>query len=326
MVYEVIAKFYSKKIKNNMERLLDYADLGLDPQKFLGFVLSFGFLLAIALAFNFKAFFDLSFFGTFIISFIASQLAVYFFLVIRVDKKAAHVEEVLPDALQLMASNLRAGLTTERAILLASRPEFGPLQVEIDNVGKKLAIGMELSDALAGMSKKIQSKILEKTLILIKSGLESGGSLAPLLEQIAENLREQQLVKKRIRANILMYVIFIFAAVAFGSPMLFGLSSFLIQVLTKNISTIEIPPEASSTINLPFTIADVSISESFVISFVITSLVSNSLFASFILGLISKGREKDGIKYIPFMLLASLSIFFLVRLVLKTMFSTLFGL
>ena len=27
MIYEKIAKFYSKKIKNNLERLLDYADI-----------------------------------------------------------------------------------------------------------------------------------------------------------------------------------------------------------------------------------------------------------------------------------------------------------
>ncbi len=326
MIYEKIAKFYSKKIKNNLERLLDYADIGLESEKFLGFVLSFGFLLALALGFNLKGFFGISFFLTFFITLLATQLGVYFWLIIRVDRKASVVEEVLPDAMQLMASNLRAGLTTERAILLASRPEFGPLQKEIDNVGKKLAVGVELADALSGMSKKIQSRVLEKTLILIKTGLESGGSLAPLLEQIAENLREQQLVRKRIRANVLMYVIFIFAAVSFGSPMLFGLSSFLVRVLTQNIAAIDIPPEATSTIDLPFTIAQVSISETFLITFVIISLVVNSLFASIILGLIGKGREKDGIKFIPFMILVSLGVFFLVRLILKTMFSTLFGL
>lgn len=326
MIYEHLSKFYSKKIRDNLTKLLDYAAINVDPNKFLGFVLSFGFLLGLAIAFNLKGFFNLPFFLSFFTTFIISQLSVYFWLIIRVDKKAALVEEVLPDALQLMASNLRAGLTTERAILLASRPEFGPLQEEIDKVGKKLAVGMELADALAGMAKKIQSKVLDKTLILIRSGLESGGSLAPLLEQIAENLREQQLVKKRIKANILMYVIFIFAAVSFGSPMLYGLSSFLVQVLTKNIAAIEIPPEATTTIDLPFSITKVALTENFVIFFVLIALTINGVFASFVLGLIGKGREKAGIKYIPFMVGAAIGVFFLVRLILRTMFSTLFGL
>lgn len=326
MIYEQIAKFYTKKIRANLEKLLNYANIVIDPKKFLGFVLSFGFLLGLAVAFNLKGFFNIPFFLTFIITFLASQFAVYFWLVIRVDKKASLVEDVMPDALQLMASNLRAGLTTERAILLASRPEFGPLQQEIDRVGKKLAVGVELSDALAGMSEKIQSKTVDKTLLLIKSGLESGGSLAPLLEQIAENLREQQMVKKRIKANILMYVIFIFVAVSAGGPMLYGLSSFLVQILTKNISQIEIPIEATSTIDLPFNITKIGITEGFIITFVIVSLVFNSVFSSLILGLISKGREKDGIKYIPFILILSLAVFFLVRIILRTMFSTVFGL
>ncbi len=326
MIYEHIAKLFTKKIKIHLERLLDYAAIEIEPRKFLGFIFSTGFLFAIALGFNLKAFFSIPFFLTSIITFIASQLAVYFWLVLRVDRKSKVVEEVLPDALQLMASNLRAGLTTERAIILASRPEFGPLQQEIDRVGKKLAVGVELGDALAGMSKKIQSRVLEKTLLLIKSGLESGGSLAPLLEQIAENLREQQMVKKRIKANILMYIIFIFAAVAFGSPMLFGLSSFLIQVLSKNIAAIELPPESLSTIDIPISITRVGLSEPFIISFVITSLVTNSIFASLILGLVGKDKEKEGIKYLPFLLVASLSVFFIIRRILKAMFTSLFGL
>ena len=324
-MYKQLAKIYTNKLRNYVKDLLSYADIKIEPDKFLGFILSFGFLFSLALAINLKAFFHISFFTVFFLSFISSQFSVYSWLVIKIQIKSNHVEEILPDALQLMANNLRAGLTTERAILLASRPEFGSLQQEIDKVGRRLAVGIELSEALSGMSKKIKSNVMEKTLLLIKSGLESGGSLAPLLEQIAENLREQQMVKKRIRANVLMYVIFIFTAVSLGSPMLFGLSPFVIQILTKNIASIEIPQEAASSVGLPFTITQIGISESFVISLVITSLITNSLMASLTLGLIGNGKEKEGLKYFPIMITISLLIFFLVRLVLRTMFSTLFG-
>lgn len=326
MIYETLSKLYTKKLKNYIDNLLHYAGIKVEPNKLIGFVLSFSFLLSLAVAANLKGFFDISFLASMLITFIAAQLAVFFFLIIRIDIKSNLVEEVLPDALQLMASNLRAGLTTERAILLSSRPEFGPLQKEIDQVGKKLAVGVELADALSAMSERIKSKILDKTLLLIKSGLESGGSLAPLLEQTAENLREQQLVRKRIRANILMYIIFIFIAISLGSPLLFGLSSFLVQVLAKNIASIEIPPEATTTIDLPFNITQVAVTENFIMVYIITSLITNSFMGALILGLIGKGKEREGIKYIPFILIISLTVFIVTRLILKNVFATLFGL
>ena len=70
------------------------------------------------------------------------------------EAKAKFMEKVLPDALQLMSSNLRAGMTPERALLLAARSEFGPLSDEINRVGKEVAVGKGVDEALLDITKE----------------------------------------------------------------------------------------------------------------------------------------------------------------------------
>jgi len=222
-----------------------------------------------------------------------------------------------------MASNLRAGMTPDKALLLSSRPEFGPLKDEIDAVGKKVTLGKSIGSALSEMSSRVRSKRLSRAVELINSGLDSGGSLAVLLEATANSVREQYLIDKKIKAGITMYVIFIFTAASIISPVLFSLSSFLIEVIKQTFSQLEIPESATAAV--PIKIAQVSIDPSFVFTFIVLFLIINNFMASGLLGLMVKGRQRAGIKYFIPMLLLVIPIFLLVRYAIKAAMGGLFG-
>ena len=324
-MYRFLAELYPPNLREKYSQLLVYADLKTEPRRFLGFILFFGFGLALGGALLLGRLIPMPLLLLFILLFVFFEAAAYFYLLLRADTKARIVEGVLPDALQLMASNLRAGLTTDRALLLSARPEFGPLQHEINEVGKKITMGDDISTSLMLMTERIRSEHLRKTLLLIVVGLKSGGELASLLEQTAENLRQQRFVEEKIRSSVMMYVFFIFAAVAIGSPLLFGLSSFLVEVLKSNISSLSLP-ETSYSSSMPLSFSEVSLSSEFVMFFSIISLVTSSVMGSFILGLIGKGKETRGIRYIPILILISLGMFFLTRAGIRNMLGGLFGL
>ncbi len=322
-LYRLLSNFYPKNIKKRYRQLLTYSHITINPDRFMGFMIFFGLGIGIASSLFLGAFSNMNIILLFFASFFGVELLVYMTLILRADKKAKFVEEILPDALQLMASNLRAGFTIDKAILLSARPEFGPLADEINHVGKEITLGKELSDSLLKMTERIRSERLEKTMILIVSGLKSGGQLASLLEQTAKNLRHQMFVDERVRANVMMYVIFIFSAVGFASPMLFGLSSFLVEVLTKNLANLDLSQASSA--NLPMSFSQVAISVSFIIHFAILALIVNSVLGSLLLGMISKGKAKRGISYMPILICVSISVFFFTRFVIKNMLGGLFG-
>jgi pilus assembly protein TadC len=322
-MYNYFVRFYPKGLRKSFMQLLQYSNIKISPDRFLGFLLLFSLSIAFVAAFDLYAMYRLNFVLVFIGSFVFVQVLSYVWFLMHIDQKSTFVESVLPDALQLMASNLRAGLTTDRALLLSARPEFGPLKDELNTVGKEIATGKEISVALQEMTKRIKSDAFERTIALIISGMKSGGDLASLLEQTSEYLRNQAIVDKKIRSSVQMYVIFIFSAIAVGAPMLFALSSVLVKIISVNIAAIDIPEEAITAV--PLTFGGVSVSSGFILTYTVISLLTSSILGSLVLGLIGKGKEKGGIVYIPVLIFLTLTIFFVTRKILTTMFSGLFG-
>jgi pilus assembly protein TadC len=247
----------------------------------------------------------------------------YFYFKVRLAKstRIRKMESVFPDFLQLMSSNLRAGMTIDKAMLLSVRKEFSPLDKEIEKTGRDIATGQKVELALLDMSKRISSEKINKTILLILSGIKAGGNVATLLEQTSANMRERGFVEKRAASNVLMYVIFIFLAVSVGAPLLFSLSTLLVETLTSLLSGI---PTTEAT-GLPFTLSTANISITFVKYFSIVFIIFTDVLASLVLGLVSKGEEKQGLRFLLPLLLISLSIFFAVRFFLADFIGGLVG-
>lgn len=256
--------------------------------------------------------------------FVFSILYSYFYKILKESARIRKIESVFPDFLQLMSSNLRAGMTIDRAMLMSSREEFAPLDKEILNTGKDIATGRSIETALTDMSKRIGSEKVDKTILLIISGIRAGGNLAILLEQTSVNVRERQFVEKKAASNVLMYVIFIFIAVSVGAPVLFSLSGILVETLTNLIGSMP-AMETTAQMSLPFTLSSVNISTTFVQYFSLVFILFLDILASLVMGLVNKGEEKEGLKYLIPLLLLSFGIFFLVRILLSGFISGLIG-
>ena len=72
----------------------------------------------------------------------------YAALVVLANQRIAVIEEMLPDFLSIIASNIKSGLTYDRALLVSARKEFGPLAKEVNRAAKETLSGKPLPDAL----------------------------------------------------------------------------------------------------------------------------------------------------------------------------------
>ena len=235
---KLLGHLYPKKVRELYSNLLSYNNFNFNVERFLGISLIIILLISFFISYLTKAYLGIPSLITFVIVFILLQIYEYVLLVLHADKIAYEVESIIPDALHLISSNLRSGMTIDQALILSARPEFGPLQKDIYKVGKDITLGTPIEKALMDFGNKIRSEKLRKTMQLITTGLRSGGELSSLLEKTAENLRQQNIVEQKIRGSVSMYFIFIFTAVGLGGPILFSLSSFLIEILTKVLSEI----------------------------------------------------------------------------------------
>ncbi len=253
----------------------------------------------------------------------ATILFFYFRDKLKKIDRIRKMETAFPDFLQLMSSNLRAGITIDRAILLSVREEFDPLDKEIKKTGREIATGIEIEIALSDMGKRIGSEKIQKNIFILISGIRAGGNIATLLEETSVNMREKEFIEKRAASNVLMYVIFIFIAVSMGAPALFALSTILVETLTGLLAGI--PQIEQSTMSIPFTLTSVNISTQFIFYFSLVFVVVTNILASLVLGLVNKGNEKEGLKFLPALLAISLTVFFGIRFFLSDFMKGLFS-
>jgi flagellar protein FlaJ len=325
----MIGRLMPKKLLDSYTKLVHYSSVELDPDQFLNIIAMTGIVISIIASLIIKSYFDYNAITIFIITLVIYAFGVFILLQLSAESKAKFVENVLPDALQLMASNIRAGLTTDKALLLAARPEFGPLKDEIGRIGRETMAGRNFTDALKKSTARIRSRDMERTITLIVQSLKSGGQLADLLDQTADGMRDQQLMQKEISASVLMYAMFIAIAIALGAPMLFALSTFLLELLVKNVNLIssQMPMSLKSmaSSSIPISVGTISIRPEFARMYSMVSIASSSFFGSLIIGLILKGEEKAGLKYIPIMLIIALSLFYLAYQLLSSMLGGMMG-
>jgi len=64
--------------------------------------------------------------------------------------------------------------------------------------------------------------------------------------------------------------------------------------------------------SLPVSFSSISVSQDFVFYFSLVFIIVMNFMAALTLGLVSKGSEKEGLRYLPIMLILSLGIFFIL--------------
>lgn len=246
-------------------------------------------------------------------------LVIYFYVDLRIYLRTRKMEEMLPDFLQVVSSNLKGGLTFERALLSAIKPRFSILANEMAEVSKKVMTGHDVSKALSELGQKYDSPMLKRTIDLMISELESGGQVANLIDKIVENIKELKMLKEEISASAVAYSIFIAAIVIVISPLLFSLSFHLLTILLSFISKLTVVTARAGT--LPFSISEVGIKPEDFKYFSIMAIVTISFFSSLIVSIVEKGNIKSGLKYIPIFVFGSLALYFIFMKVLGLVFS-----
>ncbi|MBD3155269.1 MAG: hypothetical protein GF368_01275 [Candidatus Aenigmarchaeota archaeon] len=322
-IYRFFYSLMPRKYRDFCENQFKYADIKIPEGIYFGFLILYGIILG-SLTFLFVNLMDLSLLLKIVIPlgvFSVFEILFHYIIVMVGDKRAKITEEILPDALKLMSSNIRSGLTPDKALMLSARPEFGPLEIQIRKAAKKSLSGESIGDALKIIPKNINSNVLERTIKLIIDGISRGGDLSDLLDGIAEDISRTRILKREIRAQVMMYSMFIFFASAVGAPILFSVSGYLVGIMAgfgDKVNLEQVPNTGMIKLN----IGGLKVSQSFLNTYSIVSIIVTSIFGGILMGTLRGGSEKEGIKYIPVILLIGLIVYFISKLVIGNLFTS----
>lgn len=122
---------------------------------------------------------------------------------IYVNKKRAKrvelFEQQLIDAISIMSSCLKAGLTFQQALVSISTEMPNPISEEFGRVVKELKLGSSIETSLTRLSEKIGSQNFMMIVSAILIQRQTGGNLSEILTNISGTIKERFKIKNEIK-------------------------------------------------------------------------------------------------------------------------------
>jgi flagellar protein FlaJ len=149
----------------------------------------------------------------------------------RADKRKSMIEDSLPDALHHMAVAVRTGLVLESVIQEVSEAEYGPLSEEFARITLEIRKGRPLKDALLAFARRTRSKDIQRIMRLILEGVEAGGPIADVLDEVSDNMRAIKMIRRERKSATSQQVSFLAMASLFAGPFVMGVVGGLPNVM-----------------------------------------------------------------------------------------------
>lgn len=331
----VVGRRVPMKVRESTQQMLDYAGMDAAPEAWLADTTILAFLAALIctpafyalgttvfakeMTFVIARYLELTLLLVFLISFALVAFIRYILVSFRIDDRKMRCQDILPDFLSVVAMNISAGMEPMSALYVSLRPDFNPITEEMKRI-RSLALGSKsIVDQLSMLKTRIDSSSLRNTISVIERASMAGGNLATLLDSVSQDLREMNKIQKELETATKGYVTFIAFLALVGVPLLLSVSSLFLSVITvPNISGGLVSMLSINLSGKPIPVDQINILFLVLITF-------GSISASFIFSVLFRGVVKQGVKYIPFMVPASILVFFLCQQALKSVLGTFVG-
>ncbi len=216
-------------------------------------------------------------------------------------KRIQEIEEAFPNSLRQMADTLKSGGTYEYALREVASSNYGAIKQEFEKILRKLEEGENFENSFKTLAEDVDSKIIQRTVVIIIDSIKAGAGLSEILEQIAEDIRAMNRIARERKSRTMMQVLFMVSAGGIIAPMIFGFISTIVKVLIKSATTavaqetINTAIQALNTITLGIQL------------YIIIEVIATSLMIS----LMRDGNTSKSILYLPILLLIAFTIYYI---------------
>jgi archaeal flagellar protein FlaJ len=258
----------------------------------LTLIIGLGLLMGIAFLFFFTVV-GLNPILGFLLGLFTPGVIILVWMFFMMERRVDAIEKGTPDFLRQISSLLRAGIGIETALEDISKHGKGPLTDELKRAVIEIKIGSTFEDALLSMGERLKSRTLDRTFRMVIEGRRVGGSLADVIETVAEDLRAVLALKRERRANVMMSIMFLLIAAVIAAPFALGMimtySSF-IESLGKTNPLLSSAATAGGGY-----------------------IIIHSIIAGLLMGIILYGSAKKGVKFVLVLTPLAFGIFYLVK-------------
>ena len=237
MIIEKIGLWYPVRMRLQAEKMLTYAGISESSENWLGKLSAnsvalgaAGLIAAFLVPAKMLPYPPLVMgLAAFVLLVVIGALFTLVLLYYEIHSRTKEIEKFLPDYLELIASNLSAGVSPFDSFREAARPEFGPLYAEVIYVSAKMQGEGSFTMVFRDLSTRVPSKILSRVITVFEKGVRSGSKLSNLLKAIADELRSSREMEETLISSVKSNVIFLAFLLVFVAPFLLAISGQFVR-------------------------------------------------------------------------------------------------
>lgn len=171
-------------------------------------------------------------------------LLVFYFIIklpeIKKRNLYTNISREIPFALRQMAIELKSGKGLNDVLLSISKSDYGILSIEFSRVINEVKYGMYIEDSLINMSKRVNSKSLNRLIYQIITSKKLGSNLSNALSIIAEDTSFNMRIKlknysQKLNAFIMIYTFIVILIPVVFLIILIGASTVIGDVINPDV-------------------------------------------------------------------------------------------
>jgi tight adherence protein B len=135
-----------------------------------------------------------------VLAFLLGMLVPRWYVMMRIRRRRAQVEALLPDALDMISRSLRTGSGLLQSIESVIEQIEGAISDEFGRARQSIAAGLSAEEAFRELDQRVKSKDLHIVVTAVQIQREVGGNLAEILDNVAATMRERIRLRNDMKA------------------------------------------------------------------------------------------------------------------------------
>jgi len=267
--------------------------MGVNKWKIIGISIGALIVLIAILLFVFHKIDNKTLYFTAGLGVIIGSVPLFIYLLIQ-GRREKDIEQMFLEFSRDLVERVKSGTPINKSIINLRTKDYGSLNVHIDKLANQISFGIPVKEALEIFAKDINNAIISRAIGLIREAERSGGKIELILESVTASLSQIDKLKKERKAAVFNlavqgYVIFlIFIAVML-------IMEFRILPITEQIGGLgTINLNSGNFMDSPVASANPIANISHLFLYL---LLVQGFFAGLIIGKISEGSVKAGLKH-----------------------------
>jgi flagellar protein FlaJ len=293
-------KLMGEKFIKSTDAALARAKINFSAQEWAGIFVAIGLVLFLILTVIFNIIYGF-------VGFVIALALMVMWPRMQADKRRGAVEDALPDALHHMAVAIKTGLVLESVIAEIGEADYGPLSEEFAQVVLEIKRGRTLRDAFLNFALRSGSKDIVRAINLLLEGMESGGPISDVLDEVSEDMKSTKEVKQDRKTFTSQQISFLAMASLMAGPFVMGVVGSLPTIMESAMAD---AGPAAGTVDM----GEIHQVVTALTAYVILQAISTSIM----MGVIMFGEFKSGMKFMIPMTIVAYVVYSVVKYIMPS--------